>query len=1161
MLTQSRSKPPPRLLRLFLLGLGAAAIQVGSAPVPALAQGASIGIYSDQSGNICSFSGNSPGTFTAYIVCRPNVNGVTAVEFAAPPPSCLGAVIEEEILPIGALAIGSVETGISIVLPQCSMLPTTVLKVIYSRTGSTTPCCEYPIVADLVPGVLSTVDCAGVEVSTSGVVSHFNADASCPCAGNSQPSMPDNPMPNDLAVGLSVMSSMSWTGSDIDGNLAEFDLYLGTSSSPPLVAAGLTQPGYTPPSPLEPLTRYYWRVVARDALGLETSGFIWTFTTRLVNSPPGSPRPLDPLNGAQAVPLDVIVRWMAADIDDDPLVFDLYFGTSPTPPLVATDFALTEYSPGQLSYETTYYWRVVARDPLGQETSGPVWSFVTRPVNFPPDPPENVSPYSGANNQPVTVTLTWSATDADNDTLVFDVYLGTVVPPPLAATGVNTKYYSPGVLAFGTKYYWRIVARDGHGGATSGTTTSFTTRPENYPPTAPSNPVPANGATNQLVTTTLAWQSSDPDGHAITYDVYFGTTSPPPLIASNVTTKTYAPGLLAFATTYRWKIVARDELGATTSGSIWSFSTRVANYPPSAPSSPSPANNATNRPVTTTLGWQCSDSDGDAITYDVYFGTASPPPLVASNVATKAYAPGPLAFATTYRWKIVARDAPGAETSGPIWSFTTKANSAPTAPSNPNPPNNSASLLSPTLSWTSTDVDGQPLTHSVYFGTTSAPPMVASGLTAPSYTPGTLEATVQYFWRVVVSDGVLSTSGPTWKFTAFRPGDVDADGVITLADASCALKLFVGTGDCAAGGGAVAADINCSGFVTPRDARCIHKHVLNGSCTFCGESGEEPASAASTPLVTAGPVWESDDTLNVSLFVAGVPSLESFGFNLIHDPTARLVGLVRRSVTTAFEAMEVGVEVAWEPIWIGGYTLGGVPAVSTVELVRLRFVIDSGNGGSVLVRDFVDDLEGANPLFVVLGGGGSVPVLFTRFDAVLEDGGVDVRWELTNDEAMESFALYRREGAAPLADVIAQGPVNTGAGSYLDRSAGAGKTYRYEMLVQTQDGDAFRSPVATVTTPASSLVLGQNHPNPFNPQTTIPYELPSTAQAVHARLVILDTAGRVVRTLVDEDQAGGSREAVWNGRNDAGGTVSSGVYFYVLDAGGERRTRKLVLLK
>jgi flagellar hook assembly protein FlgD len=102
--------------------------------------------------------------------------------------------------------------------------------------------------------------------------------------------------------------------------------------------------------------------------------------------------------------------------------------------------------------------------------------------------------------------------------------------------------------------------------------------------------------------------------------------------------------------------------------------------------------------------------------------------------------------------------------------------------------------------------------------------------------------------------------------------------------------------------------------------------------------------------------------------------------------------------------------------------------------------------------------------------------------------------------------------------------------------------------------------VATVTTATQALSLGQNRPNPFNPQTTIPYVLPGGA-STRVRLSIVDIAGRLVRTLVNESQSGGPHEAAWNGKDDRGQSVSSGVYFYVLEAGGERRMKKLVLLK
>jgi flagellar hook assembly protein FlgD len=117
------------------------------------------------------------------------------------------------------------------------------------------------------------------------------------------------------------------------------------------------------------------------------------------------------------------------------------------------------------------------------------------------------------------------------------------------------------------------------------------------------------------------------------------------------------------------------------------------------------------------------------------------------------------------------------------------------------------------------------------------------------------------------------------------------------------------------------------------------------------------------------------------------------------------------------------------------------------------------------------------------------------------------------------------------------------------------------MLVHTVEGDDQRSPLVSVSVPALSLALGPNHPNPFNPQTTIPYFVPAGTSPVRVRLVIYDTSGRSVRTLVDETQSGGARDVVWRGDDETGATVSSGIYFCVLQVGNERRTQKLVMLK
>lgn len=83
-------------------------------------------------------------------------------------------------------------------------------------------------------------------------------------------------------------------------------------------------------------------------------------------------------------------------------------------------------------------------------------------------------------------------------------------------------------------------------------------------------------------------------------------------------------------------------------------------------------------------------------------------------------------------------------------------------------------------------------------------------------------------------------------------------------------------------------------------------------------------------------------------------------------------------------------------------------------------------------------------------------------------------------------------------------------------------------------------------------------PNPFNPQTTLRFDL---AQETHARVQIHDVRGRVVRTLVDEVRAAGTHRVVWQGRGDDGVEVASGVYYVRLVADSQIRTQKMTLVK
>ncbi|MFH1844542.1 MAG: FG-GAP-like repeat-containing protein [bacterium] len=103
------------------------------------------------------------------------------------------------------------------------------------------------------------------------------------------------------------------------------------------------------------------------------------------------------------------------------------------------------------------------------------------------------------------------------------------------------------------------------------------------------------------------------------------------------------------------------------------------------------------------------------------------------------------------------------------------------------------------------------------------------------------------------------------------------------------------------------------------------------------------------------------------------------------------------------------------------------------------------------------------------------------------------------------------------------------------------------------------SDVAAPTASAGRPLLHENRPNPFNPRTTIRYDLSVPAPVT---LRVFDAAGRQVRLLQDNvQQQPGRHEVVWDGRDDTGQQLSSGIYLYVLTAGSYREAGKMALLK
>lgn len=96
------------------------------------------------------------------------------------------------------------------------------------------------------------------------------------------------------------------------------------------------------------------------------------------------------------------------------------------------------------------------------------------------------------------------------------------------------------------------------------------------------------------------------------------------------------------------------------------------------------------------------------------------------------------------------------------------------------------------------------------------------------------------------------------------------------------------------------------------------------------------------------------------------------------------------------------------------------------------------------------------------------------------------------------------------------------------------------------------------SSPITDFRLEQNFPNPFNPTTTIAFNLPKAAQV---RLSVFDLQGRKVHTLVNQSMPAGRHQAKWDGTNDSGNKVTSGVYLYMLKVGTFKQTKKMILMQ
>ncbi|MBI5058250.1 trypsin-like peptidase domain-containing protein [candidate division KSB1 bacterium] len=373
-------------------------------------------------------------------------------------------------------------------------------------------------------------------------------------------------------------------------------------------------------------------------------------------------------------------------------------------------------------------------------------------VSAPPSAANDPAPESGNTGVLLTTNLAWTAGTCAQS---HDVYFGHTNPPPLVGNQSGDEYDPPGNLWYASQYYWRIDEVNSTG-TTPGPLWTFTTVFPPLPPQA-AQPDPADQATAVPVNVVVSWSAGA--GYTETFDVYFGTTNPPPLVLTNTPIQSYdPPGELPFFTSHFWRIDSRNASGVTP-GTVWRFTTW--REPPEAASNPSPVNGALEVPVTTLLSWTV----GARTTYNwLYLGTTNPPPFV-STPYNPNYDPI-LNYGTAYYWRIDEVNS-GGTTPGPLWTFTTAVFVAPPGlPTNPDPADGATGVSIYTgLAFTPGDGASS---HELwveeegtfYLWSSVADPVI------PWPGVGPLEPFSTFNWRIREINSAGGTWGPIWSFTA-----------------------------------------------------------------------------------------------------------------------------------------------------------------------------------------------------------------------------------------------------------------------------------------------------------------------------------------------------------------------------------------------------------
>lgn len=882
----------------------------------------------------------------------------------------------------------------------------------------------------------------------------------------------------------------------------------------------------------------------------------WRLEAVSTNAAPLAFSLLAPANATLLPNLNPLLDWQSTtDPNGEQVTYDVFLSPDPTfPPgttLRADNLAASNYATGTpLAPNTTYYWRVRAQDPVGASTYSSVWTLSTanlqqigddfeRPALGPDwvaDPSyrlvngeldgqaagfSDLAVYTHVQN-PVAVEWRWSETASTPGIGFGGCLLG------LNASATNASGYFVFRNTGGAQRWsvWEVV--NGELGSSLGIDV------------AGANPIPQPGDVVRVVFVRTA--------SAHHFECYVNDRFDARLTDANrrqgTAAVTYA-GLL---------------LGEDAANNVEDFVILGANLnlPPAAFNLVTPTDQSIVYSLAPELRWEpaADPNPGDPVSYTVLYDTdpnfgnpvTLPPTLATSTVIHTALPPG-----QAYHWRVRAADpSGGAVNSRQTWTFAT-------APVQIATDNFNRAALGP--DWA---------------GDLAAMQIVGNELR-------NIAPTTSFDLAIYAARANPNAASFRWG-PATNPDGIARGGLALMLDAASGsasgywvtIDPFLNQSKLAEirSGANVGLLANASGETNAPGAGDTWRVLLSSDPTghhFDVYVGDDFHSRLTDPIKRQGNV--STRYAGVALrgqaqnpvddFSITLPFGPAPGPFLLSTPTHADTGVVYQPTFTWHAAGPIGVAYV---VYVGtDSTMAASDSLVALADTTLTWPVPLAHATSYVWRVRATDGQSS-----VLNSRGWYRFRTTDTPAAVELAGFTARgdvgaiilsWVARQEIDHLGYHVWRAEEEGEYRRLT--GPeLLTGESpySFTDRTAVAGRTYRYRLEAVSRSGESeFFGPITGVAlaTPAV-LALHPNVPNPFNPATALTFDLP---ERTAVRLVVFDLAGRTVRELTAGTYPAGRHTVTWDGRAGSGSPASSGIYFARLTVGDWSSTRKLILMK